>query len=255
MTADDMEAMLYDWECELALDRQKQDVPFCDRVLRERYRAGARVAVLGCGTGRVALPLALAGWKVTGLDISEGRLKRARKRDSQAMVRWIHGDMTESLTIPPQSAVVLPYSCFLLLDPPDRLRCLKAARNALAEAGILIVDVSPNFPNRQESRRKLTLQGWSDELNARIRYFETLRQCNRHPVTLIGRRYRFECGQRAISDQMFIEKWHHLSVAEMKQIAESAGLAIHAIFTDYRGTLIGQQPAKASKNIFLMTAP
>jgi SAM-dependent methyltransferase len=54
--------------------------------------AGGSVLEIGCGTGRVAIPLALAGFSVTGLDIVEGMLDVARRKSAGLPARWILGD-------------------------------------------------------------------------------------------------------------------------------------------------------------------
>ena len=61
---------------------------------------GGPVLELGCGTGRVLLPLARAGYEITGLDLSAPMLDRCRaKVDAQPpevreRVRLVLGDMT-----------------------------------------------------------------------------------------------------------------------------------------------------------------
>src|SRR3954465_8449999 len=57
----------------------RADVAF---YLEEARRAGAssRVLELGCGTGRLTLPLALAGHQVTGIDLSPAMLHRAHAK-------------------------------------------------------------------------------------------------------------------------------------------------------------------------------
>ena len=66
-------ARFYDWENARTLGRR--DVPFWRRIATE---AGGRVLELGCGTGRITLPLARAGAKITGIDRSTPMLDRAR---------------------------------------------------------------------------------------------------------------------------------------------------------------------------------
>lgn len=61
---------------------------FCRRV-----PAGGRVLDVGCGSGEpVARTLAAAGYRVTGIDISEVQVRRARERVPQA--DFIHADAT-----------------------------------------------------------------------------------------------------------------------------------------------------------------
>src|SRR3954454_14744617 len=68
-------APFYDWENAQTLGRR--DVAFWRRVAA---KAGGRVLELGCGTGRVSLPLARAGIDLIGIDRSAQMLARARTR-------------------------------------------------------------------------------------------------------------------------------------------------------------------------------
>src|SRR5580765_5465984 len=68
-------APFYDWENARTLGRK--DVPFWERTARQ---AKGPVLELGCGTGRISLPLARAGVSVVGVDRSDPMLARAAKR-------------------------------------------------------------------------------------------------------------------------------------------------------------------------------
>lgn len=56
-------------------------------------RAGDRALDLACGTGDIALALAAEGASVTGLDLTQTMLFRARQRDPTGRVTWLAGDM------------------------------------------------------------------------------------------------------------------------------------------------------------------
>lgn len=56
-----------------------------------------RAVDIGCGTGTQAVYLAQQGWNVTGVDVVERALDRARRRaeDAGVGVRWVVGDVTK----------------------------------------------------------------------------------------------------------------------------------------------------------------
>jgi glycine/sarcosine N-methyltransferase len=58
--------------------------PQAVRFLAERARAGCRVLDLACGTGSHALQLARLGYRVTGVDLDEAMIRRARAKAAAA---------------------------------------------------------------------------------------------------------------------------------------------------------------------------
>ena len=54
---------------------------------------GGPVLELGCGTGRMAIPLAQHGLKVTGLDLVPGMLAAARTKAGSLPIQWIEADV------------------------------------------------------------------------------------------------------------------------------------------------------------------
>jgi ubiquinone/menaquinone biosynthesis C-methylase UbiE len=85
-------APFYDWENARTLGRR--DVPFWRKLALD---VKGPVLELGCGTGRIAMPLGRAGVPVIGIDRSEAMLTRARRRVArgrlQRRVRLIRGDI------------------------------------------------------------------------------------------------------------------------------------------------------------------
>lgn len=55
-------------------------------------KPGATILDIGCGTGRHSIELAKRGYKMTGLDLSEGMLEVARKNSDDLDIEWILAD-------------------------------------------------------------------------------------------------------------------------------------------------------------------
>lgn len=73
----------------------KEEIEF---IMREfRLPKGAKILDVGCGVGRHSLELAKRGYKVTGIDISEGMLREAMKKaeEEDVQVEFIKADATK----------------------------------------------------------------------------------------------------------------------------------------------------------------
>ena len=107
----------------------------------------------GCGTGRVLVPLAEAGYRVTGVDASQPMLDRARTAAEAAGVSTqvaLHaGSMTEADRVAggPFGLVIIALNGLLHLPSAEAQRsALAAARRALDPRGQLVVDVLSPTP-------------------------------------------------------------------------------------------------------------
>ncbi|MGB9721508.1 MAG: class I SAM-dependent methyltransferase [bacterium] len=137
----DIVARFYDYENE----GYNKDISF---YLEYAKRCGGDVLELGCGTGRILIPLARAGIKITGLDISEEMLKRAQKKisqlekSSQANVEVVHGDMRSFKFSKRFSLIFSAFRSFQsLLNKEEQDSCLEHAYQHLEENGFFILDL------------------------------------------------------------------------------------------------------------------
>lgn len=119
-----------------------------DLLMYENFarRCGSPVLELGCGTGRVALHLARAGFLVTGLDTSLGMLTIAREKIARAglkkRVRLVEADLTDFALDERFAMVTLAINTFMhFLTVADQVRVLTVARRHLQPDGLLIVDL------------------------------------------------------------------------------------------------------------------
>lgn len=110
------------------------------------------VLELACGTGRIAIPLAVKGAQVTGVDNNASMLDQARRnaRGAGVEVDWVLGDMRSfDLGRDDFDLVVLAFNGInLLLTLEDALACLRNARKHLAPNGRLVIDTFLPTPDR-----------------------------------------------------------------------------------------------------------
>jgi len=105
------------------------------------------VLELGCGTGRVLLPIARAGIGIAGLDFSDAMLEKCREalrrepEDVRERVRLVQSRMTDFRLDQKFQLITIPFRPFQhLLTVEDQLACLKCARQHLAPHGRLVFD-------------------------------------------------------------------------------------------------------------------
>jgi SAM-dependent methyltransferase len=124
---------------DLDLEGYEDDVRLYEQLLHSGVR---RVLELGCGTGRVAAPLARAGLEVTGVDISPAMLAIGHERAGALGVRLIEGDM-RALDLGEQfDAVLVPLGGLQHLETVDDLLAgLGTVARHLAPEGLGVVDV------------------------------------------------------------------------------------------------------------------
>jgi SAM-dependent methyltransferase len=140
-------------EYAIAADLYDYVVPYANRPDVAFYVEAARQAAgpvleLGCGTGRVLLPIARAGVAITGLDASPEMLGICRTRltvetpEVQSRVTLLHGDM-RSFDLGRRFALAtIPFRPFQhLLTVDEQLACLQSIRRHLAADGRLIFDL------------------------------------------------------------------------------------------------------------------
>jgi SAM-dependent methyltransferase len=100
----------------------------------------ARIADVGCGTGRLTLALAAAGHEVTGVDPARASLEAARAKPGAERVRWIEGT---SRVLPARAfdlALMTSHVAQFVVDEDDWRTTLADLRRALVPGGRLVFD-------------------------------------------------------------------------------------------------------------------
>lgn len=123
---------------------------YLERIRQRAEAAGIRppatVLEAGCQAGRLVIPLAKAGFQVTGVDISDFAIRRARDNARRAgvQVRFIRGDILRILRNPRQRYDIIICAEVLYLSPRYReILALLAA--AVRPGGLLCVSHRPKM--------------------------------------------------------------------------------------------------------------
>jgi 2-polyprenyl-3-methyl-5-hydroxy-6-metoxy-1,4-benzoquinol methylase len=120
-------------------------LPYYAELARQ---ASGEILELACGTGQLTVPLAVAGLRIAGLDLSEPMLSTAKKRAATAKVsvEYVLGDM-RGFSLGRQYALIFiaRNSLLHLHSTDDILASFAMVRRHLTPGGIFAFDIfNPN---------------------------------------------------------------------------------------------------------------
>ena len=125
--------------------RNRPDVTF---YVETAVESGGPVLELGCGTGRVTIPTALAGIGIVGIDLSPHMLDVCRTRlrgespEVNSLVELLQLDMRGFDLNRGFSLVTTPFRSFQhLITVEDQVSCLDCAYRHLEPGGQIILDI------------------------------------------------------------------------------------------------------------------
>lgn len=102
---------------------------------------GAEILDLCCGMGRHSLALSEAGYKVTGVDLSEVLLREARSQTGAGEVTWIRSDMRQLPLGGGFDAVVNLFTSFgYFEEDEEQIKVLREIHRMLKPGGKFIID-------------------------------------------------------------------------------------------------------------------
>lgn len=219
---------------------------------------------LGCGTGRLLVPLAREGIEVTGLDRSKamlGEAKRQMKREPKPVrkrIRLVHGDMTEFELADQFGLIFIAFRSFMMLDSVEAQRsCLARIFRHLAPGGTVAIDLFDPILGRLEQAK--TSRKWS--LMSEVIHPETLGLVR---IEVAGRTndplrqvfeetWRFtELGPKKVKrreKEVLRMRWTYRN--EMRHLLELSGFEDIQEYSDYHGS----PPAYGKEQVWVARKP
>ena len=229
-------APFYDWENAQTLDRR--DVRFWQRMAE---RANGPVLELGCGTGRVTLPVARTGARIVGIDRSSEMLARAMKRSRRSRLKMQLSLLRADIRFLPFrpaarfDLVMAPYGILQsLVSDADLRATLASVERVIARRGIFGIDLVPDLPVWKEYRNKVRFRGSRRGNTSRITLVESVRQDRARKLTIFDQEYIERRGRHSRTHR-FSLVFRTLTVPQMARRLENAGFRIRAILGDYNG--------------------
>jgi SAM-dependent methyltransferase len=252
-------AAFYDWENARTVGRR--DIAFWRGVAQ---RTGGRTLELGCGTGRVLLPLAKAGVSIVGIDRSEPMLAYARKRlrrlRTPVSASIVRGDIRQLPFTPPSVSgdkndgraprkdkaappitrggfdlVIAPYGILQsLVRERDLTETLRAVARVLPPGGLFGLDLVPDVPRWQEYSRRTSLRGSRGPRGIPVTLIESVRQDRERGLTIFDQEFVEGTG-RDRSTHRFSLTFRTVGIQPLRRRLERAGFRIDAVLGSYDG--------------------
>jgi SAM-dependent methyltransferase len=228
-------AEVYDYQTQ----GRGNDVPFWLALAEE---SGGPVLEVGCGTGRVTIPVARAGHEVTGLDMSPNMLAVARSkleqesREVQTRVSLEEGDMRGFSLGQRYGLVLIPYSAFqVLLEREDQRSCLTCCGEHLEARGRLAIDVF--HPKLSRLTREIPVQEGPEEFDGpegvRVQWSgETEYDLAKQNLRSRWRYERAGDGGKSVVSEHLLEL-HYFFRFEMEWMLEACGFEVEALYGDF----------------------
>ncbi len=150
--ADYADATIYDLEN----DSFEPDGPFYLELAR---RSDGRVLDLGCGTGRITIPLARDGIDICGADLAPEMLARAREKSGDLPIRWVEASATDFRIDEPFDLIIATGDMFRhLLRREDQEAMFARVLEHLAVGGQFVASIL--FPRPHMMQEAAAEQHW-----------------------------------------------------------------------------------------------
>ena len=121
--------------------KAQEDISF---YLAQAGAAAGPVLEIGCGTGRVTIPLAAAGIEITGLDISASMLEEVRRKADRDSVRiiWVEANGSDFDLGSQFPLIIMPFNSLQFFKDSAPLKQLfDRVRRHLSREGRFVFDV------------------------------------------------------------------------------------------------------------------
>lgn len=174
-------------------------------------RAGERVLLVGCGTGRDLVPLLQRGHSTQGLDLAPRAIEACRRRLARLVLSApLHVGSIERAVIDSRfDVVIFSWLCYgYIPEARSRVEALRNARRHLAEGGrVLISYVLRDPPPGRGAARLARLAAWLGRSGWLPQYGDLL---------LVSRR----------GGRLAVHYEHHFAAQEIEHEAREAGFTV-----------------------------
>lgn len=227
-----MEINLSEYEDPILYDLENpslSELPFLLDLAKKYANKGEKILELGCGTGRITIPMAAAGYSLIAVDIHEGMLNRAKeKMPSYLSIQWHLQDCRRfrlDVEVPFAFMTGHVFQHFLTNEEQDQV--LRSVFQCLKENGVFVFDTRfPSFEGRVLSEHETF---WRSVIDARGRTVQIYTKEKYDPIEQIEhckviRRF-FDAGQFVDEKESMIDL-RYTYPQEIKRLLDKNGFTL-----------------------------
>jgi SAM-dependent methyltransferase len=237
-----------------------EDVDFYREIAES---TGGPVLELGCGTGRIAIPLLETGLEIHGLDASSAMLNVTRKKRGDLPAEksarlHLHWDDMMQFNLSRKFAFI--YIAFrsiqILLTPEDQRRCLRCVREHLAPNGRVVINLfDPRYDKMGEGRMEPFIgpREFVHPVSGNRVVVETLERICEPVSQTFEERWRFtetNAAGAVVREEIECLRLRWTFRYEMRHLLESCGFAIEAEYSDFHRS----PPAYGKEQVWVLKA-
>jgi SAM-dependent methyltransferase len=216
---------------------------------RKAAVSGGPVLELGAGTGRITLPIAEDGIRITALDVDAGMLAKLREKlaalpdEARSRVSLHHADMRNFALGEAFALVIVPFRAFLHnVTVGDQLASLKCAHDHLKPGGDLAFNVfhpSLEYMSAHAGRQAGTWR-WSGTSDLTDGGFVLFSDASRYDtvhqrVHSLIRAEEFAADGSLVRTHMMRLELAYLYPADIRHLLERSGFDLIRISGDFKG--------------------
>lgn len=223
-------------------------------------RQGGTVLELACGTGRLLVPLARAGNRVTGVDLSPHMLDLAQEKlaredaDTRQRTRLVQGDMRDfDLGEEFDLAIIAVKSFVYLTRREEQLETLRSVARHLRPGGLLAMDLLNPDPRwlleeagslRQDLVQHVPDEGYTVARTEAVVSIDLAAQ-----VRIIRSAYEVVANDGTVTKRFVEWPYRFTYRFEAEHLLERAGFEIEALYGGYQ-----QEPFTSDSRMMLFLA-
>jgi SAM-dependent methyltransferase len=215
------------------------DIPM---YLQRARTNGSPILELGCGTGRILIPLAQAGFQVVGIELYPSMLKVAREKMAELdepvrkRIKLIQADMSDfSLKQRFNMAYISANTIFHLPRRKQR-KCLECVYDALKPGGEILIDCESHTSmitaqecigllcrcdDYDEDGKAVSVRSWITHIDVKS-----------HIMQMRTEVAEKDCNNN-ISKRTYNNTFHWLDKDEMEQLLNICGFRVTGIYGDW----------------------